>query len=158
MKFFSTPRWTCKSPLSNHQPSRAASCGRLHLFIEAEDAMIEGSRLVRAHRAGRGTRARRRGHRICRETTFAKNETAGEKLFASRLPLLPGGSGRKSLDRFLQFLRGAERDFLAGLNLDLLAGCGVATDTGSALAHLKNAKTANTNAFALLQMLHNISD
>ena len=30
---------------------------RLHLFIEAEDAMIEGSRLVRAHRAGRGTRA-----------------------------------------------------------------------------------------------------
>jgi len=83
---------------------------------------------------------------------------AGEKPVASRLPLLPGGSGRKSLDRFFQFLRSAESDFLAGFNLNLLAGRGIAADAGCALAHLKNAKAANTNAFALLQMLHNIAD
>ena len=100
----------------------------------------------------------RHRHRPPNKDEFVKNETAGEKPVASRLPLLPGGSGRKSLDRFFQFLRSAESDFLAGFNLNLLAGRGIAADAGCALAHLKNAKAANTNAFALLQMLHNIAD
>src|SRR5499427_9481188 len=49
----------------------------------------------------------------------SETKTAGVKPIASRLPLFPGGSGRKTSDRFFQFLGSAESDFLAGFNLNL---------------------------------------
>src|SRR6266478_2429859 len=57
------------------------------------------------------------------------------------------------LDGFLQFLRGAKRDLLARLDLDRLAGRGIAAHARGALAHLQDAETANPDAVALLQVL-----
>src|ERR1700737_652821 len=57
------------------------------------------------------------------------------------------------LDRFLQFLRGAERDLLAGLDLDRLAGRRVAAHARGALAHLQDAEAADADAVALLEVL-----
>src|SRR6266581_6544896 len=56
-------------------------------------------------------------------------------------------------DGFLELLGCAESNLLAGLDVDRLAGGGVAAHAGSALAHLQDAKTDDANALALLQML-----
>src|SRR5205085_5863333 len=61
-------------------------------------------------------------------------------------------------DGFLQLLRGAEGDLLARLDLDRLAGGGVAAHAGGALAHLQDAEAADADAIALLQMLHDDID
>src|SRR5436853_2454745 len=58
-------------------------------------------------------------------------------------------------DGFLEFLRGAERDLLARLDLDRLAGRGVAAHAGGALANLKDAEATDADAVALLEVLHN---
>src|SRR5215471_8836143 len=80
----------------------------------------------------------------------AENETADAKPVASRLPLLPGGSVRKSSDRFLQFFGCAECDLLARLDLNLLAGRRIAANARGALAHLKNTEPADADALAFL--------
>src|ERR1043166_6820267 len=56
-------------------------------------------------------------------------------------------------DRFLQLLGGAEGNLLARLDLDRLAGRGIAAHARGALAHLKHAEADEANAIALLQML-----
>src|SRR5262245_36851111 len=63
-----------------------------------------------------------------------------------------------TLNRFLQFLGGAEGDLLARLDLDGLAGRGVAAHAGGAVAHLQNAEPADPQAAALLEMLHDEAD
>src|SRR3954452_18532456 len=57
------------------------------------------------------------------------------------------------LDGFLEFLGGAEGDLLAGLDLDRLAGGGVAAHARGALANLQDAEADDADAFALLEML-----
>src|SRR5580704_960644 len=57
-----------------------------------------------------------------------------------------------SSDGFLEFLGGAEGDLLASLDLDLLAGGGVAAHAGGALAHLEDAEADDANALPLLQV------
>src|SRR6478752_6829464 len=64
----------------------------------------------------------------------------------------------RSLDRFLQFLGGAERDLLGRLDLDGFAGRGIAAHTRTALAHNQNAQTVETNAGAFLQVLGDKAD
>src|SRR5215467_12162726 len=58
-----------------------------------------------------------------------------------------------SLDGFLQFLGGTEGDLLARLDLDLLAGRGIAAHARGALLHLQDAETVQTDLGALLQVL-----
>src|ERR1044071_6226901 len=60
---------------------------------------------------------------------------------------------KRSLDRFLQFLGGAERNLLGRLDLDRLAGGGIAAHTRTALAHHQDAQSVETDAGALLQVL-----
>src|SRR5579875_357350 len=72
--------------------------------------------------------------------------------------LRAGGSDLVASDRFLQFLGRAERDFLAGLDLDRFAGCGVASHACGTLAHLQDAKSADANALAFLQVLDDVAD
>src|SRR5258708_5861450 len=62
-------------------------------------------------------------------------------------------SDNKALDGFLQFLRGAERDLLAGLDLDRLAGRRVTAHARGALAHLQDTEAADADAVALLEVL-----
>src|SRR5262249_1837332 len=81
-----------------------------------------------------------------------------------RRPDPVGGSGRRRRsskliqdarsDRFLEFLGGPERDFLARFELDRLAGGRVAAHASGALADLKDAEAADADAVALLQVLH----
>src|SRR5579871_955286 len=66
--------------------------------------------------------------------------------------------GSDCLDRFLQFLGGAEGDFLARLDLDWLAGRGIASHARSALADLQNAETDHADSLALLEMTDNRLD
>src|SRR5262249_1146589 len=56
-------------------------------------------------------------------------------------------------DRFLEVLRRAERNLLAGLDLDGLAGCRIAAHARCALPDLKDAETRDANPLALLEML-----
>src|SRR5437879_1398310 len=63
------------------------------------------------------------------------------------------GTASEALDGFLQFLGGAERDLLARLDLDRLAGRRVAAHARGALAHLQDAEAANADAVALLAVL-----
>jgi NADH-quinone oxidoreductase subunit A len=56
-------------------------------------------------------------------------------------------------DGFLEFLGRAEGDLLAGLDVDRLAGGGVAAHAGGALAHLEDAEADDADALALLQAL-----
>ena len=63
------------------------------------------------------------------------------------------GSETRRLDGFLEFLGGAEGNLLAGLDLDRLAGGGVAAHAGGALADLEDAEADDTDALALLQVL-----
>src|SRR6185312_10205746 len=60
---------------------------------------------------------------------------------------------RKALDGFLQFLGGTEGDLLASLDLDLLAGRGIASHARGALADLQDAKSVETDLRTLLQVL-----
>src|SRR3954468_16610851 len=66
---------------------------------------------------------------------------------------LAGCESRLWLSGFLQFLRGAERDLLAGLDLDRLAGGRIAAHARGALAHLQDAEAADADAVALLEVL-----
>src|SRR5262245_2139977 len=100
----------------------------------------------------RGTAARRK--RCCR----SPKRNGRRELIAPRPPYLPGGSGRNSSDRFFQLFRSAEGDLFARLDLNLLARRRIAADARCALADLKNAETADTDALAFLQMLDNIAD
>ena len=51
------------------------------------------------------------------------------------------GPARERSDRFLELLGRAERDFLAGLDLDRLAGRRIASHPGGAVAHLHAGET-----------------
>ena len=62
------------------------------------------------------------------------------------------------LNRFLEFLGRAERDLLACLDLNGLAGRGIAAHPGSALADLQNAQPDNPDPIPLLQMLGQQTD
>src|ERR1700687_5462222 len=61
-------------------------------------------------------------------------------------------------DGFLQLLGCAEGNLLAGLDVDRLAGSGVAAHAGGALAHLQDAETDDADALALLQVLGDPAD
>src|SRR6202035_4823610 len=61
-------------------------------------------------------------------------------------------------DAFLQLLGCAEGNLLAGLDVDRLAGSGVAAHAGGALAHLQDAETDDADALALLQVLGDPAD
>src|SRR3990167_10994876 len=63
-----------------------------------------------------------------------------------------------ALHRLFQFLGSAESDLLAGLDLDRLAGRGVAAHAGGALAHLQDAEPGKADAVALLEVLGNKVD
>src|SRR5262250_3922135 len=76
----------------------------------------------------------------------------------SRQPIPHSPHQAKELDRFLEFLGGAERDFFARLDLDRLAGSRVAPHAGGALANLKDAEATDANAVALLQVLDHEAD
>src|SRR5882757_11344818 len=64
----------------------------------------------------------------------------------------------RSLDRFLQFLGGAERNLLGSLDLDGFAGGGVAAHARTALAHHQDTQTIETDASTLLQVLGDQGD
>src|ERR1051326_3239017 len=64
----------------------------------------------------------------------------------------------RSLDRFLQFLGGAERDLLGSLDLDRFARRRVAAHARTALAHDQDAQAIKADAGALLQMLGDQGD
>jgi len=64
----------------------------------------------------------------------------------------------KLLYRELQFLGRAKCDLLARFDLDGFAGCGVAPHSSWPLPDLKDTKTSNPNAFALLEVLGNEAD
>ncbi|HUZ74440.1 MAG TPA: hypothetical protein VMU87_15760 [Stellaceae bacterium] len=61
-------------------------------------------------------------------------------------------------DRFLELFRGAEGDFLAGFDLDGLAGCRIAAHAGGPLPHLEDAEPADADAITALQMFRHQSD
>src|SRR5690348_10328125 len=65
---------------------------------------------------------------------------------------------KRSLDRFLQFLGGAERNLLGRLDLDRFAGGGVTAHARTALAHHQDAQAVETDARALLQVLGDQTD
>src|SRR3977135_3303932 len=64
----------------------------------------------------------------------------------------------KRSDGFLQLLRGAERDLLARLDLDRLAGRRVAAHARGALAHLQDAEPADADARTALEVLGDCRD
>jgi hypothetical protein len=69
----------------------------------------------------------------------------------------PTGQGQRDLcagllDRHLQVLGRAERDLLAGLDLDGFAGRRISAHAGCARPDLQDAKTRNLDAFAFLEM------
>ena len=61
-------------------------------------------------------------------------------------------------DGFLQFLGGAKRDLFGSLDLNFLAGRGIAALAGGALADLENAEADNPDTFALLEVLGDAGD
>src|SRR5580692_7001922 len=61
-------------------------------------------------------------------------------------------------DGFLELLGGAEGDLLARLDLDRLAGRGIAAHASGALAHLKDSQAADADAVALLEVLDHQAD
>ena len=62
-------------------------------------------------------------------------------------------SKAQKLNRFLEIFGGAEGDLLARLDLDRLAGRGIAAHASSALANLQNAQSGDPDPIAFLQML-----
>src|SRR5215471_20308506 len=81
----------------------------------------------------------------------------GSLNLVSRQPMPHRPYDRMS-DRFLEFLRGPERDFLTGLDLDRFAGGRVTPHAGGALANLKDAEAADADAVAFLQVLDHEAD
>src|SRR5882724_6900121 len=77
--------------------------------------------------------------------------------YTSLIRSSPEGEARK-LDGFLEFLGGAERHLLAGLDLDRLAGGRVAAHAGGALADLEDAEADQADAVALLEVLDDQAD
>src|SRR6185436_12892483 len=65
---------------------------------------------------------------------------------------------RGALHRLFEFLGGAERDLLAGLDLDRFAGGRIAPHAGCTLAHHEDAEAADANAVALLQVFGHQAD
>src|SRR6202521_2357849 len=76
----------------------------------------------------------------------------------NRCPGSPCPPEKTGLDRFLEFLGGAEGDLLARLDLDRLAGGRIAPHASGALADLKDAETADAEAVAFLQVLRHQAD
>ena len=87
-----------------------------------------------------------------------RQNNEGQTMCLSSNPDLPIIGALEASDRFFQFLRRAECDLLAGLDLDGLAGCRVAAHAGRALAYLEDTKAADADSFALLQVLHDLAD
>src|ERR1039458_4450667 len=85
-----------------------------------------------------------------KQADAAKRKTAGQERIALSLPFLSPEGPVLSLDRLFQFLRGAEGDLFARLDLDRFAGGRVAAHARGALAHLKDAEAADADALALL--------
>ena len=69
-------------------------------------------------------------------------DPSAQRMFAARL----------RLHRLFQFPGGPERDLLAGLDLDGLAGRRIPSHPGRPLPHLEDAETGQTDFVALLQM------
>src|SRR5579864_3319475 len=67
-------------------------------------------------------------------------------------------SREATLDRFLEFLGRAEGHLLAGLDVDRLAGRGVAPHAGCTLADLEDAEPHDADPLALLQVLGDPGD
>src|SRR5437868_4420864 len=109
-----------------------------------------------------GCRAKADWHGACRSKPAGRRQTptnlggsaakAGGRVRPTKEGCLPCGRWRSS-DCFLEFLGRAEGDFLAGFNLDRLAGGRIAAHTRGALTHHQNAEAADADAVALLQML-----
>ena len=59
------------------------------------------------------------------------------------------------LNSLAEILSGAERHFLARLDLNRFAGGGVASHAGGALTHLKGSEPGNADPRALLKVLGN---
>src|SRR5665213_587273 len=75
-----------------------------------------------------------------------------------RLPVIcPEDPVRRS-DRLFQILGSTEGDLFARLDLNGFAGRRVAAHARGAPAHLQDAKPADANALALLQMLDDVLD
>src|SRR5262249_23825859 len=72
----------------------------------------------------------------------------------------PSWSVRKTYgsDRFLEILGDAERYLLRRLDLDLLAGRGIATHARRPVPHLQDAEPSDTNLVALLEVPHHKTD
>src|SRR5581483_1552746 len=85
------------------------------------------------------------------DSAIAKKRHPGSRHPGTALQM----SGRKPprSDRFLQLLGGAEGDLLRRLDLDRLAGGGVAAHARGALADLEDAEPNDADALALLQVL-----
>src|ERR1700675_3841499 len=86
---------------------------------------------------------------------MSRRERQGLPNPVSRQPMPPR---KKGLERFLEFLGGAEGDLLARLDLDRLAGGGIAAHASGALADLKDAESADAEAVAFLQVLRHQAD
>src|SRR6202521_3665841 len=80
------------------------------------------------------------------------------KAWAAQSGIQAAHADEKGLDRFLEFLGGAEGDLLARLDLDRLAGGGIAAHASGSLADLKDAESADAEAVAFLQVLHHQAD
>src|SRR5262249_2327107 len=68
------------------------------------------------------------------------------------------GSLAQGLDGFFQFFGCSESDFLAGPNLNRLAGRRVAPHAGGSFSNLQYAEPRNSDSFTLLQMLGDQTD
>ena len=68
------------------------------------------------------------------------------------------GSRAQELDGFFQFFGCSESDFLAGPNLNCLAGRRVSAHASSSFSNLQDAEPRNSDSFALLQMLGDQTD
>src|SRR5580704_2090079 len=65
---------------------------------------------------------------------------------------------RSALDRFFKFFGRAEGNLFASLDLNGSTRCGVTAHARGALAHLKNAETADADALAFFQVLDDVAD
>src|ERR1700686_3552614 len=84
-------------------------------------------------------------------STQTKTPPASRRGFASR-------RARAASDRHLEFLGSAEGDLAAGLDLDRLAGRGIAAHAGGALAHLQDAEPGDLDPLAFLEVLGDQAD
>src|SRR6516225_11973665 len=68
------------------------------------------------------------------------------------------GSLTQGLDGFFQFFGCSESDFLAGRNLNRLAGRRVAPHASGSFSNLQYAESCNSDSFAFLQVLGDQTD